>query len=421
MKQNHINQALQVALAANVPVLLWGPPGAGKTATVNALAAAIGWPIETVLASLREPSDFAGLPIIVGDDMRLAPPDWARRLCDVSDAICFFDELSTATPSTQRALLRVVHERVVGDLELGDGVRMVAAANPADVAAGGWDLTPPLANRFLHLFFEVDPAVVATGMLGRWPEAQPLTIDEHWRDRISHHATVIAGFLSARPTHAHQLPDHLDAAGLAWPSPRSWDALRLVLAAADGTGISADARLGLIAGLVGDGVAIEFLSYERDLDLPDPEALLADPASYRRPKRSDQIHATVAAVTTATIEQLTPARWTAAMRVFATIAAAGSVDIAAGGVRELAMQRPVAAEVPDELRVFGPVLIAAGLIDAEQSTTEPSTTEPSTAPPSRPRRSTKRPPTKRPAAQRTSTKRTSTKHTAVKATGGGSR
>ena len=410
MKQNQINQALQVALAANVPVLLWGPPGAGKTATVNALATAIGWPIETVLASLREPSDFAGLPIIVGDDMRLAPPDWARRLCETTDAICFFDELSTATPSTQRALLRVVHERVVGDLVLGDGVRMVAAANPADVAAGGWDLTPPLANRFLHLFFEVDPAVVATGMLGRWPEAQPLTIDEHWRDRISHHAAVIAGFLAARPAHAHQLPDHHESAGLAWPSPRSWDALRLVLAAADGTGISADAYLGLIAGLVGDGVAIEFLSYQRDLDLPDPEALLADPGSYQRPKRSDQIHATVAAVTTAALERLTPARWTAAMRVFAAIAAAGSVDIAAGGVRELALVRPVDAEVPDELTVFGPVLIAAGIFVPAASTAESSAAT-AAKPPSQPRRSTKRSPAKRP----------STKPTVVKTAGGGSR
>lgn len=416
MKQNQINQALQVALAANVPVLLWGPPGAGKTATVNALAAAIGWPIETVLASLREPSDFAGLPIIVGDDMRLAPPDWARRLHETTDAICFFDELSTATPSTQRALLRVVHERVVGDLALGDGVRMVAAANPADVAAGGWDLTPPLANRFLHLFFEVDPAVVATGMLGRWPEAQPLTIDEHWRDRIAHHAAVIAGFLAARPAHVHQLPDHLDAAGLAWPSPRSWDALRLVLAAADGTGISAEAHLGLIAGLVGDGVAVEFLSYQRDLDLPDPEALLADPSSYQRPKRSDQIHATVAAVTTAALERPSPARWTAAMRVFCAIAAAGSVDIAAGGVRELALDRPLDAEVPEELTVFGSVLIAAGILIPDESSTS---TAPTT--PSRPRRSTKRSPTTRSSAKRPPAQRAATKRAAAKTAGGGSR
>jgi hypothetical protein len=407
MKQNQINQALQVALAANVPVLLWGPPGAGKTATVNALATAIGWPIETVLASLREPSDFAGLPIIVGDDMRLAPPDWARRLRDATDAICFFDELSTATPSTQRALLRVVHERVVGDLELGAGVRMVAAANPADVAAGGWDLTPPLANRFLHLFFEVDPAIVATGMLGRWPEAQPLSIDEHWRDRIARHAAVIAGFLSARPAHAHQLPEHHDAAGLAWPSPRSWDAVRLVLAAADGTGISPDARLSLVAGLVGDGVAIEFLSYERDLDLPDPEELLADPSAYRRPRRSDQIHAVVAAVTTAVTENLTSARWTAALRVLAAIAASGTVDIAAGGVRALAIVRPHEAEIPDELTVFGPILSAAGLLTPERSDIET---------PEGPTGASRR--TKRPAAKRPPAKRS---RPAAKASGGRSR
>jgi len=369
MKQTHINEALQVALVANVPVLIWGPPGAGKTASVNALAAAVGWPIETVLASLREPSDFAGLPIIVGDQMRMAPPDWAHRLAAIDEAICFFDELSTAAPATQRALLRVVHERVVGDLQLGAGIRMVAAANPADVAAGGWDLSAPLANRFLHLFWEVDAAVVATGMLGRWPEPHPLTIEPAWRDRIVHHAAVISGFIAARPSHAHCLPDTQDSAGMAWPSPRSWDALRVVLAAADGSGISPAGRLALVAGLVGDGVAVEFLSYERTLDLPDPEELLADPASYQRPERSDQVHAVVAAVTNVVIERLTAARWIAAMRVFSAVAESGTVDIAAGGVRALATLRPAGAEVPAELAVFGPILTAAGLLG--EPTTRP--------------------------------------------------
>ena len=56
--------ALTVAVAAKVPVLLWGAPGTGKTSAIRALAAAAGLPCETVIASIREPSDFAGLPIV---------------------------------------------------------------------------------------------------------------------------------------------------------------------------------------------------------------------------------------------------------------------------------------------------------------------------------------------------------------------
>src|SRR5271167_4392035 len=65
--------ALGVAVAARVPVLLWGAPGTGKTSAIRAMAATMGLPCETVIASIREPSDFAGLPIVVGDGVRFAP------------------------------------------------------------------------------------------------------------------------------------------------------------------------------------------------------------------------------------------------------------------------------------------------------------------------------------------------------------
>src|SRR5947199_243835 len=62
--QAAIVEALGIAVAARVPVLLWGAPGTGKTSAIRALAAAAGLPCETVIASIREPSDFAGLPIV---------------------------------------------------------------------------------------------------------------------------------------------------------------------------------------------------------------------------------------------------------------------------------------------------------------------------------------------------------------------
>jgi MoxR-like ATPase len=40
--------ALTVAVAAKVPVLLWGAPGTGKTSAIRALAAAAGLPASRV-------------------------------------------------------------------------------------------------------------------------------------------------------------------------------------------------------------------------------------------------------------------------------------------------------------------------------------------------------------------------------------
>ena len=94
-------EALGVAVAARVPVLLWGAPGTGKTSVIRAMADALGWPCETVIASIREPSDFAGLPVVVGDGVRFAPPAWARRLAEAGRGLLFLDELSTAPPAVQ--------------------------------------------------------------------------------------------------------------------------------------------------------------------------------------------------------------------------------------------------------------------------------------------------------------------------------
>ena len=56
------------------------------------------------------------------EDLSDVPVELARA----GEGIAFFDEISTAPPAVQAALLRVVLERTVGDLRLPDGVAVVA-------------------------------------------------------------------------------------------------------------------------------------------------------------------------------------------------------------------------------------------------------------------------------------------------------
>src|ERR1700678_169886 len=170
-------EALGVAVAARVPVLLWGAPGTGKTSAIRAMAEAMELPCETVIASIRKPSDFAGLPIVVGDGVRFAPPTWARRLAEAGHGLLFLGELSTAPPAVQAALLRVVLERLVGDLELPHDVAMGAAAKPGAHAAGrggdGWGAGGPV--RGLAARSAPDVAAVAARVLARCrPDGAPL-------------------------------------------------------------------------------------------------------------------------------------------------------------------------------------------------------------------------------------------------------
>lgn len=109
-----VSEALSISVQAGVPVLLWGSPGTGKTSVVRALGEALGWPTEVVIGSIREPADFAGLPVVIDGAVQMAPPLWARRLAASGHGLLFLDELTTAPPAVQAAMLRVVLERVGG-------------------------------------------------------------------------------------------------------------------------------------------------------------------------------------------------------------------------------------------------------------------------------------------------------------------
>jgi MoxR-like ATPase len=355
-------EALAVGVCAGVPMLLWGSPGTGKTSAVIALGEALGWPVETVIGSIREPADFAGLPLIVEGSVRLSPPAWARRLCDSGVGLLFFDELTTAPPAVQAAMLRVVLERVVGDTALPAAVRVVAAANPPEEAADGWELSAPLANRLVHLDWPVDGRHVAKGLAVGFPQPPlaGIATAPSAAQAMAARATVGA-FLEVRPALALALPRSPAEAGRGWPSPRSWEAVARLLAACEAFRASEAARAALTRGAVGDGAALEFLAWLEHLDLPDPEAVLDDPDSFELPQRSDRAFAVLTAVAAVAVADGSVERWDQAWRVVAR-AAERAPDVATLVARTLASSRPPGAEIPDALIELAPVLRAAGLL-----------------------------------------------------------
>jgi hypothetical protein len=353
--------ALAMTIAANVPVLLWGSPGTGKTSTIRALAAALAWPCETVIASIREPSDFAGLPIVVDGTVRFAPPSWARRLGEADRGILFLDELSTAPPAVQAALLRVVLERVVGDLSLPDDVRVVAAANPAEDSAMGWELTAPLANRFCHIEWSIDGRTVADGFAGGWRIPPVAVLPTGWEAGVQASRGVVAAFLGLRPGLVSMPPPDPGTASRAWPSPRTWDMAARLLAAGAAGRVPNDVRTILVCSAVGDGPGLEFLAWIQDMDLPDPEALLADPSSFALPARGDRAYAALSAMAAAVASRPTPERWEAGWRVLA-VAGKSAPDVAAMAARVLARCRPAGVPPPREIELFLPLLRDSGLL-----------------------------------------------------------
>lgn len=339
------------------PLLLWGPPGCGKSAAIMAAARREGLPTEVVLASIREPADFAGLPVLQPDGwVRLAPPSWASRLAQAGRGVLFLDEISCAPPAVQAAVLRVVLDRVVGDCQLPPDVVIVAAGNPPSQAAGGWDLSPPLANRFVHLHVEVDPVSWAEEFPGYWGSAPRLPgIDA---SRWARARALVAGFLRNRPALLSAVPADPDQAGRAWPSPRSWDHASRALAWMGGDPMAAAPW---IAGAVGDGPAMEFMCWVEEADLPDPEAIITAPRGWMVPTRGDQVFAALAGVAEAVVSRPTQERWAAAISAADHAAEAlGARDVAVPALRRLMGVRRPEWPAPKELAAWGKLLAAVG-------------------------------------------------------------
>jgi hypothetical protein len=356
-------EALGVAVAAKVPVLLWGAPGTGKTSAIRAMAEAANLPCETVIAAIREPSDFSGLPVIVDGVVHFAPPRWAERLAQTKEGegILFLDEISTAPPAVQAALLRVVLERVVGDLALPEGIVVVAAANPPELAADGWDLSAPLANRFCHLDWTVEAMGFAQGIAGGWKAPKVPALPATWQEHLPLARGMVSAFIAVRPALALDVPTDAARAGRGWPSPRTWEMAARLWTAADVAGASQEAKAQLVAGAVGDAAAIQLLTWQAEMDLPDPEDLLANPDTIDLPTRGDRAYAVLSAVAAAVAANPTLERWNAGWKVLAR-AGERAPDVAAVAARVLAQCRPPGAQAPPEVKLFLPLLKDAGLL-----------------------------------------------------------
>ncbi|MFH8381360.1 AAA family ATPase [Kitasatospora sp. NPDC018058] len=347
-------EALTLAVAADLPVLLWGEPGIGKTAALNQLAEALELPLTTVIASVHEPSDFSGLPI-VGDDpaqqgVPLAPPDWAVRLVRAGRGLLFLDELSTAPPAVQAALLRLVLERRIGALQLPPGVRIVAAANPRSSAADGWELSPPLANRFVHLQWVHDHEVVVRGLGGVWPVATLPQLDPaQLPAAVAFARRAVCELLSARPELVHRLPTTETRRGGAWPSPRSWDMTLRLIAFATAAGSSREVLSLLVRGTVGDGPGLELMASMERMDLPDPEKLLADPADAVLPERGDLRQVVLDGVVAAVRNRPERARWDSAWALLVRAMETGAPDVLVVPATTLASLRREDWEVPESI------------------------------------------------------------------------
>ena len=299
-------EALSVCIARGVSVTLWGDPGAGKTSVINQISNSYNLWLETVIASIREPSDFSGLPVVRENSMYLAPPSWAKNIVERDQqgqrSVLFYDEISTAPESVQAALLRPILEGVVGGLRLPQDVITVAAANPPEIAAGGWEMSAPIANRFLHLDWEPDAEFVKNGFINGFPTVEVPSFPKNITMKEKQAKAIVGYFIGSKPDLLSRVPENFGlskgkfkAHSYGFPTSRAWETVARIYAACVSGKFMSDGRpIGkmtlelMIKGVVGEAAAVAFLSYVKNLDLQNPNAILEGVEDVIIPNRADQ-------------------------------------------------------------------------------------------------------------------------------------
>jgi hypothetical protein len=119
-------------------------------------------------------------------------------------------------------------------------------------------------------------------------------------------------------------------------------------------------RAELVVGAVGEAAGYELLSWIRDLDLPDPETLLTDPAAPL-PERVDRMHAVLGSVVAHVMADGGTESWQRAWTLIGRVANRAP-DVAASAARSLAACRPPGAVLPVAVLELAAILRMAGLM-----------------------------------------------------------
>lgn len=248
---------LSTAEGHHTPVMLWGPPGVGKSQMVGQIASGHGAPIIDIRLSQMEPSDLRGIPFRVEDLVEWAVPailpDAARH---GPRGILFLDEITSAPPAVSAAAYQLILDRRLGEYRVPEQWAIFAAGNRQGDRGVTYTMPAPLANRFSH--FEVDTH------LDDWVAwAYANDIDDR----------VIA-FLRFRP----ELLFDFDPAHnpVAFPTPRSWEFAHRGLRKFED---HPQLLQGTLQACVGPAAGIELHAFVNSLDqMPDLDAILAGEA-----------------------------------------------------------------------------------------------------------------------------------------------
>ena len=264
-------------------VMLWGPPGVGKSQAIRQVADRISAEtgkrcvVTDVRLLLFNPIDLRGIPT-ANEDKTLAvwlkPQIFQMNEDENIVNILFLDEISAAPQSVQAAAYQITLDRIIGEHKLPENCIVIAAGNRVTDKSVAFKMPKALANRLCHMEVESN--------------------FESWRRwAISSGVSYkVVGFLSFR--HDYLIENESSSDALAFPTPRSWEMVSRLL---NMSGQDQEKIYSMISGCVGSGIASEFCSWCRVFSgLPKIEDIFSG-RCHTVPKETDTLYALISSMT----------------------------------------------------------------------------------------------------------------------------
>lgn len=270
-----------------LPILLMGEPGVGKSRIIQKAAEECGLVSTALVAGQGDPADVCGyqIPDTKAGVVRQLPAPWAEQANRSGSALVLFDEITNYNKHVQDAIMRIILEGVAGDFTLDNRVRLMAAANPPEIATNGRNLAVALNNRFGHMNFS------ACGDADDWvdwlirQQHKPTTqksaaamekhVEDVWDAYYQQACVDIGTFIAGNPHKLHKMPNRDEmSVKTAWPSRRTWEMAARALAGARIHKLNEDDTVSYIGAFVGNGSAFEAMSSIANSDLPNIPSIL---------------------------------------------------------------------------------------------------------------------------------------------------
>lgn len=264
---------LSSAFTDNLPILITGAPGIGKSDIVSQAAHDAGADIIISHPAVADPTDAKGLPWpkVGADEATFLPfGELARAIHATKKTVWFLDDLGQASPAVQASFMQLLLARRVNGHVLPDCVTFVAATNRRTDRAGVSGILEPVKSRFATIVELVT------------------TIDDWcaWaiRENI---APMLIAFLRYRPDLLSKFEASADLTNS--PVPRTWSHLAKI----EALHLPPAIELTAFAGSVGEGAATEYLAFRSMASsLVNIDAILLNPDTAKVPDKPNELYAT---------------------------------------------------------------------------------------------------------------------------------